>query len=66
MSLKVTKSHLKISKSSFLCYIFCLTPNLFKTFRNINNIKTQIFHYIKHDLKGHPISYKTIFMPKSF
>ena len=44
-SLKVTYSYLKISKSSFLRFIICLTPNLFqKLFKNINIMKTQIFH----------------------
>ena len=29
-------------------------------------MKTQIFHERMHDLKGHPRSNKTTFMPKSF
>ena len=33
---------------------------------NANIIKMQIFHKMKYDLKGHPRSYKTTFMLKSF
>ena len=29
-------------------------------------MKTQIFDKMKDDLKGHPRSYKTTFMPKTF
>ena len=29
-------------------------------------MKTKILNLIKYDLKGHPTSYKTPFMPKSF
>ena len=27
-------------------------------------MKTNFFHKMKYDLKGHPMSYKTTFMPK--
>ena len=33
---------------------------------NTNNMKTQIFHKIKYDLKCYQRPYKTTFMPKSF
>ena len=36
----------------FLKYIFCLTPNLFKTFQDANIMKTQIFHYMKYVLNA--------------
>ena len=39
---------------------------LTKLFKNVNFMKTQIFYEIKFDLKGHPRSYKTTFMPKPF
>ena len=32
---------------------------------NTNIEKTQIFHKMNYDFKGHPRSYKTTFMPKS-
>ena len=43
MTSKVTKGHLKISNYLSLRYIFCLTPNLFKTFKNVKIKKTQFF-----------------------
>ena len=49
------------NKHLFLQYIICLTLNLFKTFQ-----ECQIFHKMQYDLKGHPRSYKTTFMLKSF
>ena len=33
---------------------------------NVNIMKTQIFDKMKDDLKGHPRSYKTTYMPKTF
>ena len=48
----------------FQQYIFCLT--LLKLFKNVHIMKTWIFHEMKYDLQGHPRSYKTTFIPKSF
>ena len=33
---------------------------------NANFIKIYFFYKMKYDLNGHPRSYKTTFMPKSF
>ena len=38
-SLKVTKGHLKISQSSFSAIVFCLTPDLLKTFQECKHYK---------------------------
>ena len=35
-------------------------------YKNVNIVKTQIFHKVKYDLKGHPKSQMTTFMPKYF
>ena len=40
-------------------------PNLFKTFQECQYEDTN-FDKIKYDFKGHPGSYKTTFMSKSF
>ena len=58
MTSKVIRGHkslLKITKSSYSAIFFCLSPNLFKTFKNVNIMKTQIFDKA-YDLKGHPRS----------
>ena len=44
-SLKVTKDHLKISKSSFSKKYFCLTPNLLKTFQERPHYKDTTYSY---------------------
>ena len=56
MSSKVKKVFLTTTfQNHIFCdrYIFCLTLNLLKPFKNHNFIKTQSFHKRKYDLKGH-------------
>ena len=54
--------------SFFICSIGINLSTDFDKKKSIiaNIMKTQIFHKIWHDLKGHSRSYKTTFMPKSF
>ena len=65
-SLKVTKGHLIISKSSFSTIYLFYRLIFLKLFKNVKIMKTQTFDKMKYDLKGHPRSYKTTFTPKSF
>ena len=53
---------LKFQNHLFLRYIIRITPDLLKIFKNVIIMKPQIFHSMKYDLKGHPKSYKTLFM----
>ena len=60
----VIKGHIrlfKISNPLFLRFIFCLTPNLLKTFQECQ-LNTEIIHKMKYDLKDHPRSDMTIFI----
>ena len=69
MTTKVIKGHKrspKKFKSSFLVMYFCLTPNLFEKFQEYQHYEDEIIHKMKYDLKCHPKSYKTTFMPKYF
>ena len=50
---RLHKVILKFQNHLLLRYIICLTTDFLKT-----------FHKMKFDLKGHPRSYKTNFMPK--
>ena len=63
------RSHMVILKfqNIFLCDIFFVYLLIFlKLFKNVNIMNMQIFHKMKYQLKGHPRSCKTNFMPKSF
>ena len=46
-SLKVTKGNLKISNLLFLRYIFCLQPNLLKTFQECQHYEDTILKVIQ-------------------
>ena len=61
-------SHMVILKfKNIFCDIFCLTPNLFKTFQECQHYKDVNFSsQMKDNLKGHPRSFEPAFMPKSF
>ena len=64
MTLKVFKSQiviLKFQNHLFLrFFVFVLRTIILKLFKNINFMKTQIFHKMKYDLKGHPRTLKVI------